>query len=140
MTVGYGTMSGTQVGGTYFKDQWNVPTLWQYLELGVDLARMQYRRPNGIMFGHYYDFLVPENAPATGFGGSTPIFPGFDIGRLSNAFTEVGGTPMSGDYWVNAECDFGSEYRQAVMSFGGGMGLGFSPKNGIAKIRPVIRY
>ena len=140
MTVGYGTMSGTQVGGTYYKDQWNVPSLWQYLELGVDLARMQYRRPNGIMFGHYYDFLVPENAPATGFGGSTPIFPGFDIGRLSNAFTEVGGTPMSGDYWVNAECDFGSEYRQAVMSFGGGMGLQFSSKNGIAKIRPVIRY
>lgn len=140
MTVGYGTMSGTQVGGTYYKDQWNVPNLWQYLELGVDLARMQYRRPNGIIIGHYYDFLVPENAPATGFGGSTPIFPGFDMGRLSNAFTEVGGTPMSGDYWLNSECDFGSECRQAVMSFGGGMSLWFSPKNGIAKIRPVIRY
>ena len=124
---------------------WRVPTLVNFLQMGITLGRMKENS-----FGDYlsssdkgYAFFAPSGAAATGFSPapSTANFPAMDMARFNNAFTKEGGTAPSGTYWTGMECKVGSEYKMATIEISGGkFHLGLKSKTETAKVRPVIYY
>lgn len=122
---------------------WQVPTLVNFLQMGITLGRM---RENS--FGDYFSYrgyasFAPSGAAATGFSPapSTANFPAMDMARFNNAFTKEGGTPPSGTYWTYMECKDGTEYKMATIEISGGkLHLGLKSKTETAKVRPFIRY
>ena len=124
---------------------WRVPTLVDFLSMGITLGRMKENS-----FGDYlsyngkgYAFFAPSGAAATGFSPapSTVNFPAMDMTRFNNAFTNVNGKAPSGTYWTGMECKVGSEYKMATIEISGGkFHLGLKSKTETAKVRPVIFY
>ena len=126
---------------------WQVPTLVNFLQMGITLGRMTENS-----FGDYlsylysgteYAFFAPSGAAATGFSPapSTANFPAMDMARFNNAFTKEGGTPPSGTYWTYMECKDGTEYKMATIEISGGkLHLGLKSKTETAKVRPFIFY
>lgn len=126
---------------------WRIPTLVDFLKMGITLGRMTENS-----FGDYlsygnsgkgYAFFAPSGAAATGFSPapSTVNFPAMDMTRFNNAFTKEGGTPPSGTYWTYMECKDGTEYKMATIEISGGKyHLGLKSKTGTAKVRPIISY
>ena len=127
---------------------WQVPTLADFLKMGITLGRMTENNSFGdylsyIHSGKHYAFFAPSGAAATGFSPapSTANFPAMDMARFNNAFTKEGGTPPSGTYWTYMECKDGTEYKMATIEISGGkLHLGLKSKTGTAKVRPIIRY
>ena len=118
-TVGYGNNYYSSDGkGDYASNTWFVPTLSDFLRLGVSLGKLPNEtsgRIVGTSLFSKFDYLVPSNAPATGFTGSNPSFPLMDMTRFNKAFTDAGGTAPSGNYWVDTECKDLSSFRQVQM-------------------------
>ncbi len=132
-SANYGTASGTN-------NVWYVPSIDDFLMMGVSLGRLPSRTPN-LMTGINYGYLVPSNAPATGFTGTFPQFPTMDMTRFNKAFTDAGGTAPSGTYWTSTECQDGSDYKQAAIGVNSaGYGFILSPKAASNKVRPFIHY
>ena len=132
-SANYGTASGTN-------NVWYVPSIDDFLMMGVSLGRLPSRTPN-LITGINYGYLVPSNAPATGFTGTFPQFPTMDMTRFNKAFTDAGGTAPSGIYWTSTECQDGSDYKQATIGVNGaGYGFSLSPKVASNKVRPFIHY
>ena len=144
-TVGYGNNYYSSDGkGDYASNTWFVPTLSDFLRLGVSLGKLPNEtsgRIVGTSLFSKFDYLVPSNAPATGFTGSNPSFPLMDMTRFNKAFTDAGGTAPSGNYWVDTECKDLSSFRQVQMGVQStGYSLGINSKSSYAKVRPFIRY
>ena len=126
---------------------WRVPTLVNFLQMGITLGRMTEGS-----FGDYlsysnsgkgYAFFAPSGAAATGFSPapSTANFPAMDMTRFKHAFEKEGGKAPSGTYWTCMECKVGSEYKMATIEISGGkLHLGLKSKTETAKVRPVILY
>ena len=122
---------------------WQVPTLVNFLQMGITLGRM---RENS--FGDYFSYrgyasFAPSGAAATGFSPapSTANFPAMDMTRFKHAFEKEGGKAPSGTYWTCMECKVGSEYKMATIEISGGkLHLGLKSKTETAKVRPVIYY
>ncbi len=132
-SANYGTASGTN-------NVWYVPSIDDFLMMGVSLGRLPSRTPN-LITGINYGYLVPSNAPATGFTGTFPQFPTMDMTRFNKAFTDAGGTAPSGLYWTSTECQDGSDYKQAAIGVNSaGYGFILSPKAAYNKVRPFIHY
>lgn len=137
-TVGFGSNSY----GTFFNPSifWFVPTLRQFLDMGVNLGRLPYRTMNKD-YSRDFEYLIPANAPATGFSGANPTFPAMDMTRFNKAFTDVGGTAPTGVYWTDTECQDGSSFQQAQISVNStGFGFQLGDKTNPAKVRPFIIY
>ena len=120
-----------------------IPTLQQFLAMGVSLGKLPpFKDDKGYhSFGTDFSYLIPANAPATGFSGAYVSFPAMDMTRFNKAFTDVGGTAPMGTYWTSTECKEGSDYNQATMDVGGSSYMfGLSPKNSSASVRPFIHY
>ena len=118
-----------------------VPGLKQFLEVGTGIGKMIDRGKKSSWIIPDYSFLIPEVASTIGFTPSpTSInFPEFDLTRLNAAFTKVGGEPLTGTYWMNTECEDGTEFKQAVIRIlGNKFSLDILHKNSNAKIRPVF--
>lgn len=140
-------VSGYTPASPFTVQTWGVPTLVNFLQMGITLGRMTENS-----FGDYlsysnsekgYAFFAPSGAAATGFSPapSTANFPAMDMTRFNNAFTKEGGTPPSGTYWTYMECKVGSEYKMATIEISGGkLHLGLKSKTETAKVRPFIRY
>lgn len=143
-TVGRGnSFYGSDGKGDYAPNTWFVPALCDFLRMGVSLGKL----PNGddgvvgSSQNSDFSYLTPSNAPATGFTGSSPIFPPMDMTRFNKAFTDAGGTAPNGLYWVDTECEEASSYPQAQMHVQStGYSLGINGKSTHAKVRPFIRY
>ena len=126
---------------------WQVPSLIDFLKMGITLGRMN-EGSLGDFFSYWssgkqYAFFAPSGAAATGFSPapSTVNFPAMDMTRFNNAFTNVGGTPPSGTYWTYMECKDGTEYKMATIEISGGkFHLGLKSKTETAKVRPIIYY
>lgn len=137
-TVGFGNNSYGITSNP--SNVWFVPTLRQFLDMGVNLGRLPYRTMNKD-YSRDFEYLIPANAPATGFSGANPTFPAMDMTRFNKAFTDVGGTAPTGVYWTDTECQDGSSFQQAQISVNStGFGLGLGDKTIPAKVRPFIRY
>ena len=127
--------------------RWGIPTLVNFLQMGITLGRMN-EGSFGDFFSYWdsgkqYAFFAPSGAAATGFSPapSTANFPAMDMARFNNAFTNVGGTPPSGTYWTYMECKDGTEYKMATIEISGGkFHLGLKSKTETAKVRPIIYY
>ena len=124
-----------------------VPSVRDFLRMGVSLGKLlPFKEGKGFhsMYDDFptdFSYLIPANAPATGFTGTNVTFPSMDMTRFNKAFTDVGGTAPMGPYWTATECKEGSDYNQATMSVGGsGYAFGLLPKNYSASVRPFIRY
>ena len=140
-------VSGYTPASPFTVQTWGVPTLVNFLQMGITLGRMTENS-----FGDYlsflnsekgYAFFAPSGAAATGFSPapSTANFPAMDMTRFNNAFTKEGGTPPSGTYWTYMECKDGTEYKMATIEISGGkFHLGLKSKTETAKVRPFIRY
>ena len=140
-------VSGYTPASPFTVRTWRVPTLVDFLRMGITFGRMTENS-----FGDYlsyrnsgkrYAFFAPSGAAATGFSPapSTANFPAMDMARFNNAFTKEGGTPPSGTYWTGMECKVGTEYKMATIEISGGKyHLGLKPKTETAKVRPVIYY
>ena len=134
LSVGYGTTSGVN-------KIWYVPSLRDFLLMGVSLGRLPNRTPGKYDWEVDYNYLIPSNAPATGFTGTHPQFPTMDMTRFNKAFTDAGGTAPSGTYWTSTECQDGSDYKQGVIAVNGtGYSFFLSPKTAPMKVRPFIHY
>ena len=139
------TVSGYIPASPFTVRTWQVPTLIDFLSMGITLGRMTENS-----FGDYLSYIdggytsfAPSGAAATGFSPapSTANFPAMDMTRFSRAFTNVGGTPPSGTYWTYMECKDGTEYKMATIEISGGkFHLGLKSKTETAKVRPVITY
>lgn len=139
------TVSGYIPASPFTVRTWQVPTLIDFLSMGITLGRMTENS-----FGDYLSYIdggytsfAPSGAAATGFSPapSTANFPAMDMTRFSRAFTNVGGTPPSGTYWTYMECKDGTEYKMATIEISGGkFHLGLKSKTETAKVRPVIYY
>lgn len=137
-TVGFGNNSYGITSDP--RNVWFVPTLRQFLDMGVSLGRLPYRTMNSD-FGEDFEYLIPANAPATGFSGANPTFPAMDMTRFNKAFTDVGGTAPTGGYWTDTECQDGSSYKQAQISVNStSFGFQLGDKTIPAKVRPFIIY
>lgn len=122
---------------------WSIPTLVNYLSMGITLGRMKENSFEDYLSYAGYTSFAPSGAAATGFSPapSTANFPAMDMARFNRAFTNVGGTPPSGTYWTGMECKVGSEYKMATIEISGGkLHLGLKSKTETAKVRPFIRY
>ena len=140
-------VSGYTPASPFTARTWQVPTLVEFLKMGITLGRMTENS-----FGDYlsytgsgkgYAFFAPSGAAATGFSPapSTVNFPAMDMARFNNAFTKEHGTAPSGTYWTGMECKVGSEYKMATIEISGGkFHLGLKSKTETAKVRPVIFY
>ena len=139
------TVSGYTPASPFTARTWQVPTLIDFLSMGITLGRMTENS-----FGDYLSYIdggytsfAPSGAAATGFSPapSTANFPAMDMTRFNNAFTKEGGTPPSGTYWTYMECKDGTEYKMATIEISGGkFHLGLKSKTETAKVRPVIYY
>lgn len=145
-TVGYGNNYYSSDGkGDYAPNTWFVPTLSDFLRIGVSLGKFPNSTDN-LVVGSSKDnssfrYLIPTNAPGTGFSGIFPSFPSMDMTRFNKAFTDAGGTAPSGNYWVDTECKDASSYLQVQMTVQSiGYSLGINSKSSNAKVRPFIRY
>ena len=145
-TVGYGNNYYSSDGkGDYAPNTWFVPTLSDFLRIGVSLGKFPNSTDN-LVVGSSKDnssfrYLIPTNAPGTGFSGIFPSFPSMDMTRFNKAFTDAGGTAPSGNYWVDTECKDASSYLQVQMTVQSiGYSLGINSKSSYAKVRPFIRY
>lgn len=126
---------------------WQVPTLVNFLQMGITLGRMT-EGSFGDFFSYWnsrkgYAFFAPSGAVATGFSPapSTANFPAMDMTRFKHAFEKEYGTAPSGTYWTNMECKDGTEYKMATIEISGGkLHLGLKSKTETAKVRPVILY
>ena len=144
-TVGYGNnYYSFPTDGDYASNTWFVPTLSDFLRMGVSLGKLPNDTGNrmlGSSLSSSFNYLIPSNAPATGFMGSLPSFPPMDMTRFNKAFTDAGGTAPSGNYWVDTECKDASSYPQVQMGVQStGYSLGINSKSSNAKVRPFIRY
>ena len=144
-TVGYGNnYFSFPSGEDYALNTWFVPTLSDFLRMGVSLGKLPNDTDNRMLGTSLYSgfyYLVPSNAPATGFTGSNPSFPPMDMTRFNKAFTDAGGTAPSGNYWVDVECKDLSSFLQVQMYVQStGYSLGINSKSSNAKVRPFIRY
>lgn len=144
-TVGYGNnYFSFPSGEDYALNTWFVPTLSDFLRMGVSLGKLPNDTGNrmlGSSLSSSFNYLIPSNAPATGFMGSLPSFPPMDMTRFNKAFTDAGGTAPSGIYWVDTECKDASSYPQVQMGVQStGYSLGINSKSSNAKVRPFIRY
>ena len=138
-------VSGYTPASPFTVQTWQVPTLVNFLSMGITLGRMKENS-----FGDYLSYngkgyvsFAPSGAAATGFSPapSTVNFPAMDMVRFNNAFTKEGGTPPSGTYWTYMECKDGTEYKMATIEISGGkFHLGLKSKTETAKVRPVIYY
>ena len=124
--------------------RWEVPSLYQFLLIGTSLGKM---KDNGIgsslVNPNKFEFLIPSGAAAIGFtpSFSSINFPEMDMTSFENAFTKVGGQPIRGTYWLNTECQEGSEYKQLTIHIqGSSYRIDLKQKNDQAKIRPIIFY
>lgn len=117
-----------------------VPNVREFLYMGVSLGKLPARGEGAMNYPTDYTYLIPSNAPATGFMGANVTFPSMDMTRFNKAFTDVGGTAPNGSYWTSTECKDGSGYNQAIMRVGGGYSFGLMPKNTSASVRPFIHY
>ena len=120
-----------------------IPTLQQFLAMGVSLGKLPpFKDDKGYhSYGTDFSYLIPANAPATGFSGAYVSFPAMDMTRFNKAFTDVGGTAPSGSYWTSTECKEGLDYKQATISFTGST-YDFAPlrKDSHVGVRPFILY
>lgn len=133
-SANYGTASGTD-------NVWYVPSIDDFLLMGVSLGRLPHRTPGRMTDEADYGYLMPSNAPATGFTGTYPQFPTMDMTRFNKAFTDAGGTAPSGTYWTSTECQDGSDYKQGVIDVNGaGYSFFLSSKVNSNKVRPFIHY
>lgn len=144
-TVGYGNnYFSFPSGEDYALNTWFVPTLSDFLRMGVSLGKLPNDTGNrmlGSSLSSSFNYLIPSNAPATGFMGNLPSFPPMDMTRFNKAFTDAGGTAPSGNYWVDTECKDASSYPQVQMYVQSiGYSLGINSKSSNAKVRPFIRY
>lgn len=145
-TVGYGNNYYSSDGeGDYAPNTWFVPTLSDFLRIGVSLGKFPNSTDNFVVGSSKdnssFRYLIPTNAPATGFSGISPSFPSMDMTRFNKAFTDAGGTAPSGNYWVDTECKDYSSFLQVQMSVQStGYSLGINSKSSNAKVRPFIRY
>lgn len=144
-TVGRGNSYYSRDGSEYAPNTWFVPSVNDFLRMGVSLGKLPNDTDNriiGTSSGSRFNYLVPSNAPATGFMGSLPSFPPMDMTRFNKAFTDAGGTAPSGNYWVDTECKDASPYPQQVrMSVQStGYSLMLDTKISYYKVRPFIRY
>ena len=144
-TVGYGNNYYSSDGkGDYASNTWFVPTLSDFLYMGVSLGKFPNSTDNlvvGSSKDSSFRYLIPTNAPGTGFSGILPSFPSMDMTRFNKAFTDAGGTAPSGNYWVDTECKDLSSFRQVQMGVQStGYSLGINSKSSYAKVRPFIRY
>ena len=134
-TVGYGNAFGST-------NRWYIPTLEDFLLMGVSLGKL----PNKTSWevwsyaGYDFSYLIPSNAPETGFMGASPNFPPMDMTRFNKAFTDAGGTAPSDVYWTRTECQDGGNYKQGIISIGGGYNFDLRSKTSIARVRPFIKY
>jgi len=135
-TVGYGNPTSGIIG----KNEWYVPTLDDFLAMGVALGKMPNRGEGTYSSSYDFSYLVPSNAPATGFSGAYVSFPAMDITRFNKAFTDAGGTAPSGRYWTLTECKDGSDYKQATITVMSYYDFSLLSKNLQASVRPFIRY
>ena len=117
-----------------------VPNVREFLYMGVSLGKLPARGEGAMNYPADYTYLIPSNAPATGFMGANVTFPSMDMTRFNKAFTDVGGTAPNGFYWTSTECKDGSDYNQVIMGVGGGYSFGLMPKNTSASVRPFIHY
>ena len=140
-------VSGYIPASPFTVQTWRVPTLVDFLKMGITLGRMT-ENSFGDFFSYWdsgegYAFFAPSGAAATGFSPapSTVNFPAMDMARFNRAFTNVGGKAPSGTYWTNMECKDGTEYKMATIEISGGKyHLGLKSKTETAKVRPVILY
>ena len=140
-------VSGYTPASPFTARTWQVPTLVEFLKMGITLGRMTENS-----FGDYlsytgsgkeYAFFAPSGAATTGFSPapSTANFPAMDMARFKHAFEKENGTAPSGTYWTGMECKVGSEYKMATIEISGGkFHLGLKSKTETAKVRPVIYY
>lgn len=139
-TAGYGNSYGspTDVG------TWFVPNVTDFIWMGISLGMLEHRKKNSVSGFADFSYLIPADAPTTGFTGSRVTFPQMNMTRFNKAFTDVGGTAPAGTYWTRTECLAGSEYKLAAMSVnftpGAGYAFDLMSKNNYAKVRPFIRY
>lgn len=133
-TVGFGNSFGSN-------QVWYVPSVKEFLLMGVSLGRLPHRTPGDMMSETGYNYLIPSNAPATGFTGTFPQFPTMDMTRFNKAFTDAGGIAPSGTYWTSTECQDGSDYKQGIIDVNGaGYSFFLSSKTASSKVRPFIHY
>lgn len=121
----------------------SIPGVRDYLAMAVSLGKLlPFKEGKG--YHHIptdFSYLIPANAPATGFSGANVTFPSLDMTRFNKAFTDVGGTAPMGPYWTSTECKDGSDYNQATIGFiGSTCNFGLLPKNSSASVRPFIHY
>ena len=140
-------VSGYTPASPFTARTWQVPTLVDFLQMGITLGRMTENS-----FGDYlsysgsgkgYAFFAPSGAAATGFSPapSTANFPAMDMARFKHAFEKENGTAPSGTYWTGMECKVGSEYKMATIEISGGkFHLGLKSKTETAKVKPIIYY
>ena len=141
-------VSGYTPASPFTVRTWRVPTLIDFLKMGITLGRIK----EGSSFEDYisyevsgkdYAFFAPSGAAATGFtpAPSTVNFPAMDMTRFKHAFEKEYGTAPSGTYWTGMECKVGTEYKMATIEISGGkFHLGLKSKTETAKVRPVIFY
>lgn len=144
-TVGYGNnYYSFPSGEDYALNTWFVPTLADFLRMGVSLGKLPNNTDNimlGSSLSSSFNYLIPSNAPTTGFTGNLPSFPSMDMTRFNKAFTDAGGTAPSGIYWVDTECKDASSFPQVQMGVQStGYSLGINSKSSNSKVRPFIRY
>ena len=140
-------VSGYIPASPFIGQTWQVPSLINFLQMGITLGRMN-EGSLGDFFSYWssgkqYAFFAPSGAAATGFtpAPSTVNFPAMDMARFNNAFTKEYGTAPSGTYWTGMECKVGSEYKMATIEISGGkFHLGLKSKTETAKVRPIIYY
>lgn len=131
-TAGYGVSGGAS-------GFWYVPSLEDFLIMGVSLGKLPNQTSGSRNYPNNFSYLIPTNAPATGFGASV-VFPSMDMTRFNKAFTDVGGTAPSGSYWTSNECQDGGNYMQGTMFIGAGYSFQLTSKTNTAQVRPFIRY
>ena len=119
----------------------HVPNVREFLYMGVSLGKLPARGEGSMNYPTDYTYLIPSNAPTTGFTGTNVTFPSMDMTRFNKAFTDVGGTAPMGPYWTSTECKDHSDYNQATIGFiGSTCDFRLLPKNSSASVRPFIHY
>ena len=137
------TVSGYTPASPFTARTWQVPTLIDFLSMGITLGRMTENSFGDYLSYRGYASFAPSGAAATGFSPapSTANFPAMDMARFNAAFTNVNGTAPSGTYWTGMECKDGTEYKMATIEISGGkFHLGLKSKTETAKVRPIIYY
>ena len=123
--------------------QWQVASLRDFLNLGASFAGLPDSKKLSVT-GALFDNLIPEGAPSSGFMS----YPGYidtpytmNMTKLNKAFTDAGGTPLSGRYWMATEILDGGQAKQGVIDINSSSyHIEFGSKQQFAKIRPVIRF